>query len=133
MGRAAIPLPPAIRGIPMTIEVLRAKIHRVRVTEAEINYIGSITLDEDLIDAAGLVEGEKVQVLNVNNGDRLYTYVIKGARGSGVVCLNGPAARRVTVGDIVIVVAYAHMTIEEARSHRPTVIFPDERTNKLVP
>ena len=115
----------------MTIEVLRAKIHRVRVTEADINYIGSITLDEDLIDAAGLVEGEKVQVLNVNNGDRLYTYVIKGERGSGVVCLNGPAARRVSVGDLVIVVAYAHMSIEETRAFRPTIFFPDEHTNKL--
>ena len=115
----------------MTIEVLRAKIHRVRVTEADINYIGSITLDEDLIDAAGLVEGEKVQVLNVNNGDRLYTYVIKGERGSGVVCLNGPAARRVSVGDIVIVVSYAQMSLEEARVFRPRIVFPDERTNKL--
>jgi aspartate 1-decarboxylase len=115
----------------MTIEVLRAKLHRVTVTEADINYIGSITLDEDLIDATGFVEGEKVQVLNVNNGDRLYTYVIKGARGSGVVCLNGPAARRVSVGDVVIVVAYAHMTLEEARAFKPTVVFPDEKTNKL--
>ncbi|MBK6776288.1 MAG: aspartate 1-decarboxylase [Flavobacteriales bacterium] len=115
----------------MTIEVLRAKLHRVTVTEADINYIGSITLDEDLIDAAGFVEGEKVQVLNVNNGDRLYTYVIKGPRGTGVVCLNGPAARRVSVGDIVIVVAYAHMTLDEAKVFKPTVVFPDERTNRL--
>ncbi len=115
----------------MTIEVLRAKLHRVTVTEADINYIGSITLDEDLVDAAGFVEGEKVQVLNVNNGDRLYTYVIKGPRGTGVVCLNGPAARRVSVGDIVIVVAYAHMTLEEAKAFKPTVVFPDERTNRL--
>lgn len=117
----------------MTIEVLRAKLHRVTVTEADINYIGSITLDEDLIDAAGFVEGEKVQVLNVNNGDRLYTYVIKGPRGTGVVCLNGPAARRVSVGDIVIVVAYAHMTLTEAKAFKPTVVFPDERTNRLKP
>lgn len=115
----------------MTIEVLRCKIHRIRVTEANVDYIGSITLDEDLIDAVGLVEGEKVQVLNVNNGNRLETYVIKGARGSGEVCLNGPAALKATVGDIVIVASYAHMTVEEARAFRPAIIFPDERTNKL--
>ena len=115
----------------MLIEVLRCKIHRVRITEANVNYIGSITLDEDLIDAAGLVEGEKVQVLNVNNGDRLETYVIKGPRGGGDVCLNGPAALRGAVGDVVIVVSYAQMTIEEAKRFRPVVIFPDERTNKL--
>jgi aspartate 1-decarboxylase len=115
----------------MLIEVLRAKIHRVRITEANVNYIGSITLDEDLIDAAGLVEGEKVQVLNVNNGNRLETYVIKGPRGLGGVCLNGPAALRGAVGDVVIVVSYAQMTLEEARHFRPVVIFPDEQTNKL--
>ena len=115
----------------MTIEVLRAKIHRVRVTEADINYIGSITLDEDLIDASGLVEGEKVQVLNVNNGNRLETYVIKGKRGDRQVCMNGPAALKVGVGDVIIVVAYAHMTVEEARKFRPVIIFPDERTNTL--
>ena len=115
----------------MTIEVLRAKLHRVTVTEAEINYIGSITLDEDLIDAVGFVEGEKVQVLDVNNGERLFTYVIKGARGSGVVCLNGPAARKVSVGDVIIVVAYAHMSLEEAKVFKPAIVFPDEQTNKL--
>ncbi|MCB9183157.1 MAG: aspartate 1-decarboxylase [Flavobacteriales bacterium] len=115
----------------MTIEVLRAKLHRIRITEADVNYIGSITLDEDLIDAAGLIEGEKVQVLNVNNGERLETYVIKGERGSGSVCLNGPAALKAKVGDIVLVVAYARMTLEEARAFRPTVVFPDERTNKV--
>lgn len=115
----------------MTIEVLRTKIHRITVTEANVDYIGSITLDEDLIDAAGLVEGEKVQVLNVNNGERLETYVIKGERGTGRICLNGPAAHKASVGDIVIVVAYARMTLEEARVFRPTIIFPDERTNKL--
>lgn len=115
----------------MTIEVLRAKLHRIRITEADVNYIGSITLDEDLIDAAGLLEGEKVQVLNVNNGERLETYVIKGERGSGSVCLNGPAALKAKVGDIVLVVAYARMTLEEARAFRPTVVFPDERTNKV--
>ncbi|MCB0791542.1 MAG: aspartate 1-decarboxylase [Flavobacteriales bacterium] len=115
----------------MTIEVLRAKIHRITVNQAELNYIGSIQLDEDLIDAAGLVEGEKVQVLNINNGERLETYVIKGERGSGIVSLNGPASRRAQVGDVVIVVAYGSMTIDEARSFRPTIIFPDEQTNKL--
>jgi aspartate 1-decarboxylase len=115
----------------MTIEVLRTKIHRITVTEANVDYIGSITLDEDLIDAAGLVEGEKVQVLNVNNGNRLETYVIKGPRGGRQVCMNGPAALRVAVGDVVIVISYAQMTIEEARRFRPTIIFPDERTNTL--
>jgi len=117
----------------MTIEVLRAKLHRVRITEADVNYIGSITIDEDLIDAVGFIEGEKVQVLNVNNGERLETYVIKGVRGSGDVCLNGPAALRASVGDVVIVVAYARMTLDEARAYRPTVVFPDEQTNRLKP
>jgi aspartate 1-decarboxylase len=115
----------------MTIEVLRAKLHRVRITEANVDYIGSITLDEDLIDASGIIEGEKVQVLNVNNGERLETYVIKGERGSGTVCLNGPAALKAKVGDLVIVVAYARMGLEEARAFRPVVLFPDEETNKL--
>ncbi len=115
----------------MTIEVLRAKLHRVSISEANLDYIGSITIDEDLIDAVGFVEGEKVQVLNVNNGERLETYVIKGERGSGKICLNGPAAHKARVGDIVIVVAYAHMGIEEARAFRPSIVFPDERTNKL--
>ncbi|MCO6481877.1 MAG: aspartate 1-decarboxylase [Flavobacteriales bacterium] len=116
----------------MTIEVLRAKIHRVTITEADVDYIGSITLDPDLMDATGMVAGEKVHVLNVNNGNRLVTYIIPGQRGSGQVCLNGPAARQATVGDVVIVVAYAHMSLEEARDFKPKVIFPDERTNKLV-
>jgi len=115
----------------MTIEVLRAKLHRVTITEADVDYIGSITLDEDLIDAAGFVEGEKVQVLNVNNGERLETYVIKGERGSGAVCLNGPAALKARVGDVVLVVAYARMSMEEARAFRPVIVFPDERTNRL--
>ena len=115
----------------MTIEVMRAKIHRVTVTQAALNYIGSIQIDEDLIDAAGLVEGEKVQVVNINNGERLETYVIKGERGSGIVSLNGPAARKAQVGDIVIVIAYGRLPVEEARAFRPTVVFPDERTNKL--
>lgn len=117
----------------MTIEVLRAKLHRITITEANVDYIGSITLDRDLVEAAGLVEGEKVHVLNVNNGNRLVTYVILGERGTGQVCLNGPAALRATVGDVVIVVAYAHMPLEEAKHFRPTVVFPDERTNKLRP
>lgn len=115
----------------MTIDVLRAKIHRITVTEANVDYIGSITLDGDLIDASGLVEGEKVQVLNVNNGNRLETYVIKGKRGGRQVCMNGPAALKVGVGDVIIVVAYAHMSVEEARTFRPVIIFPDERTNTL--
>ena len=115
----------------MTIEVLRTKIHRITVTEANVDYIGSITLDEDLIDSVGLVEGEKVQVVNVNNGNRLETYVIKGKRGTGEVCLNGPAALRASVGDVVIVISYAQMTIEEARKFRPSIVFPDERTNRL--
>jgi aspartate 1-decarboxylase len=117
----------------MTIDVLRAKLHRITITEANVDYIGSITLDRDLVDASGLVEGEKVQVLNVNNGNRLETYVILGKRGSGEVCLNGPAALRASVGDVVIVIAYARMTVEEARAFRPTVVFPDERTNRLKP
>ena len=115
----------------MTIEVLRTKIHRVRVTEANLHYIGSITIDEELIDTVGLVEGEKVQVLNVDNGERLETYVIKGQRGSGVICLNGPAAHKVQVGHIVIIVSYARITLDEARVFRPRIIFPDERTNQL--
>lgn len=117
----------------MTIEVLRAKLHRITVTEANVDYVGSITLDRDLVDASGLVEGEKVHVLNVNNGNRLVTYVILGERGSGTVCLNGPAALRASVGDVVIVVAYAQLTLEEAKTFSPTVVFPDERTNKLRP
>ena len=117
--------------MPISIEVMRAKIHRVSITQAALNYIGSIQLDEDLIDAAGMVEGEKVQVVNLNNGERLETYIIKGPRGSGMVSLNGPAARKAQVGDIVIVVAYGSMPLEEARAFRPTVIFPDEGTNKL--
>lgn len=115
----------------MTIEVLRTKIHRVRVTEANLHYIGSITIDEDLIDTVGLVEGEKVQVLNVDNGQRLETYVIKGQRGSGVICLNGPAAHKAQLGHLVIIVSNACMTLDEARIFRSGIIFPDERTNQL--
>ncbi len=115
----------------MQIEVLKSKIHRVKVTQAELHYVGSITIDEDLIDAANLVENEKVQIVNINNGERFETYVIKGERGSGVVCLNGPAARKVQVGDIVIVISYCQIDFLEAKSHQPTLIFPDQN-NRLV-
>jgi aspartate 1-decarboxylase len=116
----------------MYIEVLKSKIHRVTVTEANLNYLGSITIDEDLLDAAGLLENEKVQVVNINNGERLETYIIKGERGTGVICLNGPAARKVVVGDIVIIMSYALVEVEMAKSHRPVIIFPDSISNKLV-
>lgn len=109
----------------MTIQVLKSKIHRAKITQAELHYVGSITLDEDLMDAANLIEGEKVQVLNINNGERLETYVIKGVRGSGQVCINGPAARLNQVGDIVIVISYAGMDFEEAKTFKPTLVFPD--------
>ncbi|RYD56639.1 MAG: aspartate 1-decarboxylase [Sphingobacteriales bacterium] len=110
----------------MQIEVLKSKIHRVKVTEANLHYIGSITIDENLMDAANMIENEKVQVLNIDNGERLETYIIKGTRGSGMICLNGPAARRVSVGDTVIVVSYAHMDFEEAKQFKPWIIFPKE-------
>ena len=116
----------------MTIEVLKSKTHRVTVTEARLDYIGSITVDEDLLDAAGIIPGERVYIVNNNNGARLDTYTIPGPRGSGVVCLNGAAARLVQPGDIVIIMAYASMTPDEARTFRPTVIFPDTATNKLI-
>lgn len=109
----------------MFIEVLKSKIHRVKITEAELHYVGSITIDEALMEAANLIEGEKVQIVNINNGERLETYVIKGERGSGKVCLNGPAARRAQVGDIVIIISYASMEFEEAKKFKPTIIFPD--------
>ena len=115
----------------MQIEVVKSKIHRVSVTGAELDYIGSITLDEDLMDAAGLVQGERVYIVNVNNGERFDTYIITGARGSGEVTLNGPAARRVQKGDIIIIIAYASMGVEEAKSFKPTIIFPNESTNSL--
>ncbi len=115
----------------MTVEVLKSKIHRIKITEADLDYVGSITLDPELIEAANLIEGEKVQVLNINNGERLWTYVIEGERGDGKVCMNGPAARRMMVGDIVIVLAYASMEPEEARNFEPTRIFPDTDTNQL--
>lgn len=110
----------------MTIQVLKSKIHRVKITQAELHYVGSITLDQDLMDAANLIEGEKVHVLNINNGERLETYVITGERGSRQVCINGPAARKMQVGDIVIVISYASMDFEEAKSFKPTLCFPDQ-------
>lgn len=114
----------------MQIQVMKSKLHRVVVTEADLHYIGSVTIDEDLMDAANLIEHEKVQIVNLNNGERLETYVIKGIRGSGSICLNGPAARKVSPGDMVIIIAYALMPFEEAKSFRPSVIFPKEG-NKL--
>jgi aspartate 1-decarboxylase len=115
----------------MQIQILKSKIHRVKVTQAELHYVGSITIDEDLMDAASMIEYEKVQIVNVNNGERFETYVIKGPRNSGTICLNGPAARRVQVGDIVIVISYATMDFEEARKWKPFLIFPDSN-NKLI-
>ena len=110
---------------------MKSKIHRVKVTQAELHYVGSITIDEDLMDAADIVENEKVQIVNINNGERLETYVITGERGSGEVCLNGPAARKVQVGDIIIIISYGSVDKEEAREHKPIVIFPDSQ-NKLT-
>ena len=115
----------------MNIELLKSKIHRISITEANLNYIGSITIDEDLMDAANIIENEKVQVVNINNGERLETYVIKGERGTGTVCLNGATARLAQVGDIVIIMSYAYMEAEEARSYEPILIFPDS-DNKLI-
>lgn len=117
----------------MLIEVVKSKIHKVTVTEADLHYMGSITIDEDLMDAANLIENEKVQVVNINNGERLDTYVITGARGSGIICLNGPAARKAVVGDVVIIISYTMLDFEEAKSFVPTIIFPDTETNKLRP
>jgi aspartate 1-decarboxylase len=114
----------------MQIELLKSKVHRAVITEANLNYVGSLTLDEDLMDAANLIENEKVQVVNVNNGSRLETYIIKGKRGSGTVCLNGPAARKGAVGDIVVIISYATMDFEEAKSFKPSLVFPKEG-NKL--
>ncbi len=110
----------------MRIEVLKSKIHRVKITEANLHYIGSITIDENLMDAANLIENEKVSVLDIDNGERLETYVIKGTRGSGMICMNGPAARLINVGDTVIVISYASMDFEEAKTFKPTIIFPKE-------
>lgn len=116
----------------MHIQVLKSKLHRVTVTEADINYIGSITIDETLMDAANIIENEKVHVLNLNNGERIETYVIKGKKNSGVICLNGPAARKVLVGDTVIVISYGFMDFEEAKTHKPIVIFPNENNTLKI-
>ena len=116
----------------MFIEVVKSKIHRVTVTEANLNYIGSITIDEDLLDAANLIANEKVSIVNNNNGERFETYIIKGECGSGVVCLNGAAARKAQPGDIIIVMSYAMMDFEEAKTFKPSVVFPDTATNKLI-
>ena len=116
----------------MDIEILKSKVHRLVITEANLNYIGSLTLDEDLMDAANLIENEKVQVVNVNNGSRIETYLITGKRGSGICCLNGPAARSGAVGDIVIVISYARMDFEEAKKFKPWVLFPEGRKQAVV-
>ncbi len=115
----------------MQIEVVKSKIHRVKVTGAELNYIGSITIDEDLMDAANIIEGERVYIVNINNGERIDTYVITGKRGSGEITLNGPAARRVQKGDLIIIISYAHMAFESAKTFKPAIIFPNEETNRL--
>lgn len=114
----------------MQIEVLKSKIHRAVITEANLNYVGSITIDDDLVDAANMIENEKVQVVNVNNGERLETYVIRGKRGSGICCLNGPAARKGMVGDVVVIISYASMDLDEAKKFKPRIVFPKEG-NKL--
>ncbi len=114
----------------MQIQILKSKVHRVVITEANLNYVGSLTLDEDIMDAANMIEHEKIQIVNVNNGERIETYLIKGKRGSGVVCLNGPAARKGAEGDIIIIISYALMEFEEAKKHKPLVVFPTEG-NKL--
>lgn len=115
----------------MLVEILKSKIHRVRVTQADLNYVGSIAIDEDLIEAANMFENLKVQILNLNNGERFETYIIKGERGSGEITLNGPAARRVQLGDIIIIVAYGWVEEAAARTYKPTVIFPDENNRPV--
>ncbi len=115
----------------MLIQALKSKIHRVRVTQADLNYIGSITIDEALMEAANLIEGERVQIVNINNGERFETYVIKGDRLSGMICLNGPAARKVAVDDIIIIIGYGYMDFEEAKTFKPSLVFPNEATNLL--
>ncbi len=114
------------------IEVLKSKIHRVSVTQANLDYVGSITIDEDLMEAANMIEGEKVAIMDNNNGERFETYIIKGERGSGCICLNGAAARKVAVGDVIIIVSFALMDFEDAKSFKPSIIFPDTLTNKLI-
>lgn len=116
----------------MLIEVVKSKIHKASITGANLHYIGSITIDEDLMDASNLIENEKVHVLNLNNGERLVTYVIKGKRGSGEICLNGAAARKVIIGDVIIIMSFAQMELQEAKSFKPSIIFPDTKTNKLI-
>ncbi|MGL5938670.1 MAG: aspartate 1-decarboxylase [Phocaeicola sp.] len=116
----------------MMIEVLKSKLHCVSITEANLNYMGSITIDEDLMDAANMIAGEKVHIVDNNNGERFETYIIKGERGSGCICLNGAAARKVQIGDIIIIMSYAMLEFEEAKLFKPTVVFPDSATNKLV-
>ena len=113
----------------MQIEVFKSKIHRVKITQAELHYVGSITIDEALMEAANIIEGEKVQIVNINNGERLETYVIKGERNSGMICLNGPAARKAQVGDVVIIISYALMDFEAAKQFKPTVVFPDQNNH----
>lgn len=115
----------------MLIQVLKSKIHRVHVTQADLNYIGSITIDEVLMEAANLIEGERVQIVNINNGERFETYVIKGDRQSGMICLNGPAARRVAVDDVIIIIGYGFLEFEEAKTFKPSLVFPNETTNLL--
>lgn len=116
----------------MFLQVVKSKIHRVRVTQAELNYVGSVTIDEALMEASNLIEGERVQIVNINNGERLETYVIKGDRDTGTICLNGPAARKVSVDDLIIIIGYGFMTPEEARDFKPALVFPDEKTNRIV-
>ncbi len=116
----------------MTIEVLKSKIHRVTVTEANLQYVGSVTIDEALLEASNIIENEKVQVLNLNNGERIETYVIKGERNSGVICLNGPAARKVSLGDVVIILSYCALDFNEAKTFKPTLVFPDTTTNRIL-
>ncbi|MDB2656455.1 aspartate 1-decarboxylase [Crocinitomicaceae bacterium] len=115
----------------MLIQVVKSKIHRVSVTQADLNYIGSITIDENLMEASNIIEGERVQIVNINNGERIETYVIKGGRGTGTICLNGPAARRVAVGDKIIIIGYGFMEMEEAKSFKPMIVFPNEQTNLI--
>ncbi len=115
----------------MLINVVKSKIHRVKVTQADLNYIGSVTIDEALMNASNLIEGERVQIVNINNGERIETYVIKGEANSGTICLNGPAARRVAVGDVIIIIGYGLMDFEEAKSFKPMLVFPNEETNLI--
>ncbi len=134
--KTILPLQPRcqtnLRAQNMLLQIFKSKIHRVRVTQADLNYVGSITIDEALIEAANLVEGERVQIVNNNNGERFETYVITGERNSGVICLNGAAARKVCVGDIVIIMSYAFMTMEEARTFKPATVFPDDNNRLQV-